>query len=215
MFDPLHFAYLAVALLVSLTIHEYSHAKVADYLGDPTPRSMGRLTLNPLAHLDPMGTIFMLFAILRGIGIGWAKPVPVNPTYMRRFSYRTSMGLTAVAGPASNFVLAVSCAILARLGVMLKLPNLVTLLFAYIVLVNVSLALFNLLPLHPLDGAKVLIGILGNIRGLWAYKLGNWLMETERWGFLPLFALLILDPYIHIFSFILGPVSNFILNILL
>ena len=108
--DPLQFVYLAVALLGSLSVHEFSHAWMADRLGDPTARYMGRLTLNPLAHLDPYGTLFMLLAIASGIGIGWAKPVPFNPNNLRG-NYRTGIGLVSVAGPASNLLLAVAAAI--------------------------------------------------------------------------------------------------------
>ena len=112
--DLEQFVFLAVALLFSLSVHEFSHAWMADRLGDPTARYMGRLTLNPLAHLDPYGTLFMLLAIASGIGIGWAKPVPFNPNNLRG-SYRTGIGLVSVAGPASNLILAVAAAILARL----------------------------------------------------------------------------------------------------
>jgi Zn-dependent protease len=92
----------AIVLLVAFTIHELAHAVTADYLGDPTPRRMGRITLNPLAHLDPFGTIMLLLS-----GFGWAKPVMVNPLNMRG-NYRTSMAIVAVAGPLSNVVMAVS-----------------------------------------------------------------------------------------------------------
>jgi Zn-dependent protease len=212
--DMLQFVYLAVALLCSLSFHEFSHAWMADRLGDPTARYMGRLTLNPLAHLDPYGTLFMLLAIASGIGIGWAKPVPFNPNNLRG-SYRTGIGLVSAAGPAANLLLAVAAAILARLSDLLPLPVAVPTLFAYFVVVNVSLMLFNLIPFPPLDGAKVLVGILGRFRGRWAYDLGNQVMDLERYGMMPLFVLLIVNSFIPILSGPLGFISGIIINILL
>ncbi len=212
--DLTQFVFLAVALLFSLSFHEFSHAWMADRLGDPTARYMGRLTLNPLAHLDPYGTLFMLLAIASGIGIGWAKPVPFNPNNLRG-SYRTGIGLVSVAGPASNLLLAVAAAILARLSELLPLPSAVPLLFAYFVVVNVSLMLFNLIPFPPLDGAKVLVGILGRFRGRWAYDLGNQVMDLERYGIMPLFILLIVNSFVPILTGPLGFVSRVIINILL
>jgi Zn-dependent protease len=213
-FDLQQFVYLAIALLFSLSFHEFSHAWMADRLGDPTARYMGRLTLNPLAHLDPYGTLFMLVAIASGIGIGWAKPVPFNPNNLRG-SYRTGIGLVSVAGPASNLLLAVVAAILARLSDLLPVPVAIPTLFAYFVVVNVSLMLFNLIPFPPLDGAKVLVGILGRFRGRWAYDLGNQVMDFERYGIMPLFVLLIVNSFVPILTGPLGFISGIIINILL
>ncbi len=212
--DLVQFVSLAVALLCSLSFHEFSHAWMADRLGDPTARYMGRLTLNPLAHLDPYGTLFMLLAIASGIGIGWAKPVPFNPNNLRG-SYRTGIGLVSVAGPASNLILAVVAAILARLSMLLPLPSAIPMLLAYFVVVNVSLMLFNLIPFPPLDGAKVLVGILGRFRGRWAYDLGNQVMDLERYGIMPLFVLLIVNSFVPILTGPLGFISRIIINILL
>jgi Zn-dependent protease len=212
--NGVEFVYLAVALLFSLSFHEFSHAWMADRLGDPTARYMGRLTLNPMAHLDLYGTMFMLLALFSGIGIGWAKPVPFNPNNLR-VPYRRGIGLVSVAGPASNLILAVVAAVLARLGAIVNLPTAITLLFAYFVVVNVSLMLFNLIPLPPLDGSKVLVGLLGNFRGAWAYNLGNQLMDLERYGFMPLFILLIINSFIPILSRPLGFVSNWVISLLL
>lgn len=213
-FDPVRLVYLAVALLFSLSFHEFSHAYMADRLGDPTARYMGRLTLNPLAHLDPTGTLFMLIALMAGIGIGWAKPVPFNPNNLRG-NYRTGIGLVAVAGPASNLLLAVTSAIIAKLLIFAHIPSGVTLLFVYLVVVNVSLMLFNLIPLPPLDGAKVLIGLLGRFRGRWAYELGNQVMDLERYGMMPLFVLLIVNSFVPVLSLPLGFISNLIIRLLL
>ncbi len=208
------FFYLAVALLFSLSFHEFSHAYVADRLGDPTARYMGRLTLNPMAHLDPTGTIFMLLAIMMGIGIGWAKPVPFNANNLRG-NYRTGIGLVAVAGPGSNLLLAVASSIITEFLSLAHAPSGITLMFAYMVVVNVSLMIFNLIPLPPLDGAKVLVGLLGRFRGRWAYELGNQVMDLERYGMMPLFILLIVNSFVPILSLPLNAISTFIIRILL
>ncbi len=145
-----------IVLLTAFSVHEFAHAWTANYFGDDTPRLNGRLTLNPLAHLDPIGSLMLIFA-----GIGWAKPVPVNPYVLRRRSPAALMWV-ALAGPASNFLMAVVAAIPFRLG--LVSPSVVsgTALFSLpafldqFIIINLSLMLFNLIPLAPLDGEKVL-----------------------------------------------------------
>ena len=214
MFNTVQFLYLAVALLFSLSFHEASHAYMADRLGDPTARYMGRLTLNPLAHLDMFGTIFMLLALLSGIGIGWAKPVPFNPNNLRG-TYRTGVGKVAIAGPGVQPGAGRGGAIIARVLHLFAVPHHVTLFFVYLVVVNVSLLIFNLIPLPPLDGSKVLVGILGRFRGQWAYDVGNQIMDLERYGMMPLFALLVINSFFPILSYPLGFVSNLIVSILL
>lgn len=139
----------AIVFIVALTIHEFAHAYAADKLGDPTPRSYGRLTLNPLAHLDPLGTLAIIF-----IGFGWAKPVPFD-AYNLRNPRRDSM-LIALAGPLSNLLLAVVISVILQF----ISPSLVSLVLQYILLGNVSIAIFNLIPVFPLDGEKILGGIL-------------------------------------------------------
>ena len=145
-----------ITLLIAFTFHEFAHAASADALGDSTPRMHGRLTLNPMAHLDVMGTITLMFA-----GFGWAKPVPVNPYALQR---KTSAGLMLVslAGPASNLLLAVLAAIPLRLrwvplvaGTSQILPSMGEFLLEFL-FVNLALFLFNLIPLAPLDGEKVI-----------------------------------------------------------
>ena len=214
MFDAREFLYLVVALLFSLSFHEASHAYMADRLGDPTARYMGRLTLNPIAHLDLFGTLFMMLALLSGIGIGWAKPVPFNPNNLRG-SYRSGIGMVAIAGPGANLVLAIAGAMIARLLSIVNVPVTITMFFVYLVVVNVSLLLFNLIPLPPLDGSKVLVGLLGRFRGQWAYTAGNQLLDLERYGMMPLFALLVLNSFVPVLSVPLGFVSNLIVRILL
>jgi len=145
-----------ITLLIAFTIHEFAHAATANALGDSTPRMHGRLTLNPMAHLDMMGTITLLFA-----GFGWAKPVPVNPYALRR---RTSAGLmlVSIAGPASNLLLAAIAAIPLRFRwvplTMSRSPILPTMgeFLLEFLFVNLALFLFNLIPLAPLDGEKVI-----------------------------------------------------------
>jgi Zn-dependent protease len=143
-----------VALLVGLTFHEFSHAFVADGLGDHRPRAMGRLTLNPLAHIDPIGAIMLLVA-----GFGWAKPVLVNPYALR--TGRSGMAMVAAAGPVANVIVAVAFAITFRVLDTLGFdsgfaPRFVEL----VVRLNILLAIFNLIPIPPLDGYNVLLTFL-------------------------------------------------------
>lgn len=149
----------AVAFVLAITVHEFAHAFVADRLGDPTPSREGRLTLNPLAHLDPLGTILIFIA-----GFGWGKPVNVNPRYLPWGS--RGMALVAVAGPLANLALAWLFALPLRTGAVSFspghssfLPSLGEL-YITIIFINILLAVFNLIPLAPLDGSKVLQGFL-------------------------------------------------------
>jgi len=167
--DPLLIISVALALLISLAFHEASHAFASDKLGDPTARSLGRLTLNPLAHLDPVGTIAMVLSSLAGFGIGWGKPVPVYPQFFRNGPLAklpnadlVGMALVALAGPVSNLLLATVGAILLS-GVSDPTSTsdirLNRFLLTFVV-VNVRLAVFNMIPVPPLDGYRVLLGIL-------------------------------------------------------
>jgi len=168
-----------LVLLIAITVHEFSHAWSADLLGDPTPRYMGRVTLNPLAHLDPAGAIMMVLTTLTGFGIGWGKPVMVSPRNFR-LGARLGWGITALAGPASNMLLALFFGLALRLT-----PHNITWLRSALnvgVIINLSLALFNLLPLPPLDGFTVLLGILSLIRGRWAWQASQTLSGLYRYG---------------------------------
>ena len=171
--NPLHIVAMAAGLLLGIDVHECAHAWAANELGDPTARYRGRLSLNPLAHLDPMGTLMMLFSLFYGFGIGWGKPVPVNPWNLRHG--RVGQGMVALAGPVSNLILAALLAIPLRLGWLGA--GLMGGMWLTLISVNVSLALFNLLPVAPLDGAAVLVGILSAIRRPWAYA---WVQALER-----------------------------------
>ncbi|HLD08047.1 MAG TPA: site-2 protease family protein [Candidatus Peribacterales bacterium] len=143
-----------IAMLTALTIHECSHGLVAWWLGDPTARNEGRLTLNPLAHLDLMGTVMFLF-----VGFGWAKPVPVDPRYSAHPKRFTT--LTALAGPLSNLLLAITTVLVAKLVIYFHIDAGVANaffveLFADMLSLNLGLMAFNLLPIAPLDGSKIL-----------------------------------------------------------
>ena len=153
---------LYIPVQLSLSVHEWAHARMAFALGDDTAAREGRLTLNPIVHMDVLGTIIPLMRV----PFGWAKPVPVNPARFRRnVSMRTGMMLTAAAGPLSNVALAILCtAAIALLGAVAPATAMTPLglhaLLGYSVLVNLSLAAFNLLPVFPLDGSRIVDGII-------------------------------------------------------
>lgn len=192
--DPVAFFIVVVVLLLSLAFHEFAHAYVADRFGDPTPRSYGRVTLNPLKHLDPFGSLMLLF-----VGFGFARPVPINFNRLGRWP-----GMAAVAaGPISNLLIAVVAALLLRftgaggiLGVALL----------YILSINIVLAVFNLLPIPLLDGSRILAA-------LFPRTIGRSLMDFER---LP-YAFLIVFGFIWIAQpvtrQIIGAVQGFVLRL--
>lgn len=189
-------------LLFALTVHEVAHGYIAYRLGDPTAKNAGRLTMNPLKHLDPLGVL--AFIIMK---IGWAKPVPVDPRYFK--NPQKDMLLVALAGPGSNLVLAVASAIIARVLVSLNilpmfiLQPLVGMLVAS-VWINIMLAVFNCIPIPPLDGSKVLMGLLPP-------DAARSYAKMERFGFLLLLALF----YTGIISQIIMPIIRFSNNLLL
>ena len=193
----------AIALLVAIDVHEFCHAWMADQLGDPTPRYQGRLTLNPLAHLDPLGTLMLIL-----VRFGWGKPVPVNP-YNLRNGPKSGMAMVSFAGPLANLIAAALLALPVRLGLVMPTlrggiipsPEMVV---TTTILVNVSLAVFNLIPVAPLDGFKVAIGLLPY---RWSYALA----QFERYG--PLLLIFLILPGFwgaNILFVIMEPVIRFL-----
>ncbi len=148
--DPISFVLVAIGLVVSVTIHEFAHAFVADKLGDPTPRYQGRVTLDPRAHLDPLGTLAILL-----IGFGWGKAVMFDPFNLK--NPKKDIALIAVAGPLSNIILATLLSLI--IGIF-NLNGMIGTVLVTTIFVNVMLAIFNLIPVYPLDGSKIFQALL-------------------------------------------------------
>lgn len=204
--DPNRIVTLLILVLTSIPIHEWAHAWTAFQLGDDTAARQGRLTLNPLAHLDPMGTLsFMIF------GFGWGKPVPVNP-YRLRGNMRLKRALVSIAGPLSNLGLAMLAAVPFRLG-WLRLyggpggMSLQSILMQFIS-INLVLMLFNLIPFPPLDGSRVLAWLLPHD---WAIKLER----LEQFGGPGLMLGLYLLSRLGILSLVMSPLMRFMYRALL
>lgn len=202
--NPFSFVLWAGALLLAITVHEYAHAWMADRLGDPTARLAGRLTLNPLAHLDPLGTLMLLL-----FRFGWGKPVPFDPYNLR--DPRRDAALISFAGPASNLILATTLAILIRLGhLVLGSPAyILELVLTPAIALSVMLAVFNLLPVHPLDGGKILVGILP-----WDLA-AKWEGILEQYGIIIIIFLLFPFFGVSPIALIISPIISLILTILL
>ncbi len=196
----------AVALLIAITIHEAAHAFMANYLGDPTPRLQGRLSLNPLVHLDPIGTIVL---IITGFRFGWGKPVIFDPYNLK--NPKRDSALISIAGPASNLAFA---SILSLLFRFLLSPFSAVFFFSTffqtLIYLNVALAIFNLIPIHPLDGGKILIGLLPDREGR---KLDYFM---SKYGvFLLLLLILPLWNGAPLVSIITFPIVNFFVSVFL
>lgn len=211
--NPISFLFWLIGLTVAITVHEFAHAYMADRLGDPTPRLQGRLTLNPLAHLDPIGTLMLLF-----VRFGWGKPVQFDP-FNLRYPRRDS-AIISLAGPVSNFLVAALCAVFvhtlftARLT-LLSNPAVGLLTYSFIgllqplIILNVALGVFNLVPIHPLDGFKIVEGILP------ADYARQW-RDLESYGFL--FLLFLVFPVFggsSPVSQVISPIIDFLLSLLL
>jgi Zn-dependent protease len=224
-------SYMALPLLFAMVLHEYAHGWVANRCGDPTAKLQGRLTMNPLAHIDPFGTVILpLLCLLMpgGFLLGWAKPVPIDPRLMHQ--PRRDMALVAAAGPAMNLVLAIGSALL--FAILLSIdptignnsPNSedtalsdtwhimflkpIAVMSYYSVLINVLLMLFNLLPLPPLDGGRILTSLLPDAAALA-------LRRVEPYGMFILMGLIILDPQIHVIHTITGTLTHSLTNSIL
>ena len=163
-------------LLIAITFHEFAHAYAAVKLGDDTPRRQGRLSLNPLSHLDPIGSVLLLFA-----GFGWGKPVEINPrNFDRKYSMAKGEAIVSVAGPLMNFVLAFLFAIIyffilrfAQVWLLTtQIGQIIEIIIISTISVNIGLGVFNLLPFPPLDGSKIFISFM-------PFKIRNWLIEKQ------------------------------------
>lgn len=205
--SPSRLITLAILIFTSMPIHEWAHAWTAYQLGDDTAALRGRLTVNPLAHLDPLGTFSLIF-----FGFGWGKPVPVS-TYRLRGNRRASSALVSVAGPFSNLLMAMLAAIPFRMGWVdmyisgtssLSVQN-ILLNFIYI---NLSLMVFNLIPIPPLDGSRVLAWVLP---ASWANKLD----QLERFGSMGMMLAVLLLSRLGILGMLINPIFNFLLRALL
>lgn len=180
---------LIPAILIAITFHEYAHGKVAFLFGDPTPQLQGRLTLNPIKHLDPIGTILLFIA-----GFGWAKPVQVNPANFKGDKRKTMM-YVGLAGPAMNLVLAYLAAVGMQItgGLNIGIAGSLYLFFNLLLFYNVILAIFNLIPIPPLDGSKILAGLV-------PLRYVSYIQKIEQYG--PIILLILI--FTGAISFILG-----------
>jgi len=196
--EPQIIVLLIPALVFSLSFHEFAHAWMAYRLGDSTAARMGRLTLNPISHLDPVGSIALLL-----MGFGWAKPVPVDTRYLQ--NPKEDMVKVAAAGPISNIILAIIAALALRILFSTGLiTNSIKTFFIIFMQINITLAVFNLLPVSPLDGSQILSPFLEK-------KFGSdivWKMQLYGPRILFFIILFSMVTDIHIFSFIITPVFN-------
>jgi len=208
MFDHLNLANWVetmLILIVAITIHEFAHALATDRCGDPTPRSQGRLTLNPIDHLDPMGTLLMAVSTLTGFGLGWGRPVQYNPFNLKH--PRWDQLKIAIWGPISNILQALVFAGLIRLDEQtnwLGANDAAWHLLNMAVYVNLTLAFFNMIPIPPLDGSKIFSSILP-LAGAQNYDR----MMTQ-WGLLLFMALV----FTGVTSYVIGPPTNYVYHLL-
>ena len=187
--DPITIVYLLAGILVAISIHECSHAWVANALGDPTAKNAGRLSLNPFAHLHPLGTLSLLL-----LGLGWGKPVHVDANRLRP-GPKIGMALVAMGGPAANFVTAALLALPLRLHLIPFAPRKIAgfviswgLLLSWVIWLNLALAIFNLIPLTPLDGSRLLSVLLPD---RWFAVLARY----ERYGLVLILLLIVMERF--------------------
>jgi len=202
-------ALVVPGFLLAITVHEFTHGYVALRLGDPTAKAAGRLTFNPLSHLDPIGTIFLVLTQI----IGWAKPVPVDPRFFR--NPRTDMMWVSLGGPAANITTAVAVAVVLH-AILFVVRGLVVgqaaffflwpivQILQYAVLINVALAIFNLVPIPPLDGSKILAGLLPD-------EMAYQMERLEPYGFI----ILVLLLFTRILDYVIIPPIRFVAGLLL
>lgn len=200
--SPLGFLAWVIAILVALSVHEFMHALAGTLLGDPTAKNQGRLTLNPMAHVDIIGFLALIF-----IGFGWGKPVPFNPYNLKYKKWGPS--LVAVAGPSANLIVAFSSIIVLKtlnFAVVLPPENLLIQFLHLLLLINIILMVFNLLPIPPLDGSKVLFAFLDSPK----YRNVLYFLETR--GPMILILFIILDGFlgVGILSRLFGWIINFV-----
>lgn len=202
MFNDIYWMIASIpGLLLGFAFHEFAHAWVAYKLGDDTAAREGRLNINPLTHLDPLGTILLIFT-----GFGWAKPVPVNPVnFSRKINMRTGMMLVSLAGPLTNVLLAlltvVVWGLMLRFGV--ELSPVVAAILQGVISINVGLAVFNLLPIPPLDGSKILYGLL-------PYCYTRWIEVLEQYSY-PILLLMLFTGFHRI---LLIPVREMLISLI-
>lgn len=199
-FDLFDMLSLAIAALICLTVHEYAHAYASYKLGDPTARLSGRLTMNPLRHIDPIGFIVLVVA-----RFGWAKPVQVDTRYFKK--PKRDMALTALAGPVSNFILAFVLLIVLNLFEQFipagKATKTIYNIILYTSQLSIGLGIFNLLPISPLDGSKILIAFLPD-------RIYYTILRYERYGFI----ILILALYFDVLTGPLATINYYVINTL-
>ncbi|MCA9369015.1 MAG: site-2 protease family protein [Pseudomonadales bacterium] len=201
--NPIIFFLNVAGLVVALTIHEFAHAFVADKLGDPTPKYQGRVTLNPMAHLDPLGTLAILI-----VGFGWGKPVQFDPFNLKEPKRDTA--LIALAGPASNILLAILLGIgLSLLPATGVLAPILARFMVFTLYINVMLAIFNLVPVYPLDGSKIFEALLPPDTAL-AYE-----QFMHRYGSIVLLMLIVPWSGTSAVSTLISPIINFIVTLLI
>lgn len=201
------------ALLVAITVHECAHAWAAEQLGDPTARLMGRVSLNPLVHLDPMGTVMMAVTAVMGMGIGWGKPVPVSP-HRLRYGPRLGNGIVALAGPAANLLTALALGLVLRLlpGSLFGVGGML----ATVAFTNIVIAMFNLLPIPPLDGHSVLLGLLSLSRSRVAWQVSQFMLTLQRQGPMVLIFVIILTQLagFNLIGWLIGPPTRLLFRII-
>lgn len=201
------------ALLVAITVHECAHAWAAEQLGDPTARLMGRVSLNPLVHLDPMGTVMMAVTAVMGMGIGWGKPVPVSP-HRLRYGPRLGNGIVALAGPAANLLTALALGLVLRLlpGSLFGVGGML----ATVAFTNIVIAMFNLLPIPPLDGHSVLLGLLSLSRSRIAWQVSQFMLTLQRQGPMVLIFVIILTQLagFNLIGWLIGPPTRLLFRII-